>query len=323
MDTSKKLPGSAFEGSIETFIHTLCQKYDWLTLPHAQRIAHAYGNRVSYWVDKPQGQFFGTHLTQAEVDYLVDYEWASCAEDILWRRSKLGSGTVPRTTSISERLCDLAQTNTWSLKKMLSVLYKHWKSISVFSLLSFHNMAAHPIIIAHRGRTSGYLPEHTLAAKAMAYAMNADYLEQDLVMTKDNELVVLHDHFLDRVSNVARIYPNRARPDGRFYAIDFTLDELRKLQLTGGFDVTNNQVVANFPKRFSVWKSTFQIHTFAEEIEFIQGLNQSTGRSVGIYPEIKITLVPSKEGKDISLATLETLKKYGYTKDSLVYVQCF
>jgi len=58
------------------------------------------------------------------------------------------------------------------------------------------------IVIAHRG-ASGYLPEHSIAAKAMAYAMHPDYIEQDVVMTKDNKLVVLHDHYLDRVTNVA------------------------------------------------------------------------------------------------------------------------
>lgn len=52
------------------------------------------------------------------------------------------------------------------------------------------------VVIAHRG-ASGYLPEHSLAAKAMAYAMGVDYIEQDVVMTKDNQLVVLHDHYLD------------------------------------------------------------------------------------------------------------------------------
>ncbi len=50
---------------------------------------------------------------------------------------------------------------------------------------------------------SGDLPEHTLPAKAMAYAQGADYLEQDLVMTKDDHLVVLHDHYLDRATDVA------------------------------------------------------------------------------------------------------------------------
>ena len=69
------------------------------------------------------------------------------------------------------------------------------------------------IVIAHRG-ASGYLPEHTLPAKAMAYAQGADYLEQDLVMTKDDHLVVLHDHsirisILDRVTDVADRFPDR------------------------------------------------------------------------------------------------------------------
>ena len=82
--------------------------------------------------------------------------------------------------------------------------------------------AADKVVIAHRG-ASGYLPEHTLPAKAMAHAQGADYLEQDLVMTKDNELVVLHDHYLDRVTDVAERFPDRARKDGRYYAIDFTL----------------------------------------------------------------------------------------------------
>ena len=58
-----------------------------------------------------------------------------------------------------------------------------------------------PIVIAHRG-ASGYLPEHTLAAKALAYGMGADYLEQDVVLTKDNHPIVLHDIHLDAVTDV-------------------------------------------------------------------------------------------------------------------------
>ena len=76
-----------------------------------------------------------------------------------------------------------------------------------------------PVIIAHRG-ASGHLPEHTLAGKALAYAMGADYLEQDVVATRDDKLVVLHDIHLDRVTDVARRFPARARADGRFYARD-------------------------------------------------------------------------------------------------------
>lgn len=95
------------------------------------------------------------------------------------------------------------------------------------SALCFSATAADKMVIAHCG-ASGYLPEHTLPAKAMAYAQGADYLEQDLVMTKDDRLVVLHDHYLDRVTDVAQRFPQRARKDGRFYAIDFTWTRLSR-----------------------------------------------------------------------------------------------
>ncbi len=191
-------------------------------------------------------------------------------------------------------------------------------------LLAGQAMAAEKkMVIAHRG-ASGYLPEHTLPAKAMAYAQGADYLEQDLVMTKDDQLVVLHDHYLDRVTDVAERFPHRARKDGRFYAIDFTLDEIRSLKFTEGFDLENGKKVQLFPGRFPMGKSEFRIHTFAEEIEFVQGLNHSTGKNIGIYPEIKAPWFHHQEGKDIAAKTLEVLKKYGYTsKQDNVYLQCF
>ncbi|MDP1340797.1 glycerophosphodiester phosphodiesterase family protein, partial [Klebsiella variicola] len=78
------------------------------------------------------------------------------------------------------------------------------------------------LVIAPRG-ASGFLPELTLPAKALASALGAYYLEQDLVLTNDDRLVVLHDHYLARVTDVAQRFPQRARHEGRFYAIDFTL----------------------------------------------------------------------------------------------------
>src|SRR5699024_3015541 len=98
------------------------------------------------------------------------------------------------------------------------------------------------IVIAHRG-ASGYLPEHTLPAKAMAYAQGADYLEQDLVMTKDDNLAVLHDHYLDRVTDVADRFPDRARKDGRYYAIDFTLYDIETLRVSAGFVIESGKKV--------------------------------------------------------------------------------
>lgn len=185
------------------------------------------------------------------------------------------------------------------------------------------NSIAEPIVIAHRG-ASGYLPEHTLAAKAMAVAQGADYVEQDVVMTKDSQLIVLHDLYLDRVSDVAKKFPGRHRNDGRFYVVDFTLAEIRTLQLSEVFETNGGKQQAIYSNRFPLWKSNFKVHTLAEEIELIQGLNRSMNKDVGIYPEIKSPWFFRKEGKDISLAVLETLKTYGYTKkDSKVYLQSF
>ena len=179
------------------------------------------------------------------------------------------------------------------------------------------------VVIAHRG-ASGYLPEHTLPAKAMAFAQGADYLEQDLVMTKDDQLVVLHDHYLDRVTDVADRFPDRARKDGRYYAIDFTLAEIKSLKFSEGFTVENGKKVQTFPGRFPMGKSDFRVHTFEEEIEFIQGLNHSTGKNIGLYPEIKAPWFHHQEGKDIATRVLEVLKKYGYTKKTdKIYLQCF
>ena len=179
------------------------------------------------------------------------------------------------------------------------------------------------LVIAHRG-ASGYLPEHTLPAKAMAYAQGADFLEQDLVLTKDDRLVVLHDHYLDRVTDVADRFPQRARKDGRFYAIDFTLDEIRSLSFTEGFTLQEGKKMQAWPGRFPGGKSTFRIHTFEEEIEFIQGLNHSTGKDIGIYTEIKAPWFHHQEGKDIATQVLQVLKRYGYSsKQDNVWLQCF
>ena len=106
------------------------------------------------------------------------------------------------------------------------------------------------LVIAHRG-ASGYLPEHTLPAKALAYAQGADFLEQDLVMTKDDRLLVLHDRYLDRVTDVATRFPQRARKDGRFYAIDFTLAEIRSLNFTEAFTLQDGQKVQTLAGAFS------------------------------------------------------------------------
>ena len=178
-----------------------------------------------------------------------------------------------------------------------------------------------PLVIAHRG-ASGYLPEHTLAAKAYAHALGADFLEQDIVLTKDDVPVVLHDIYLDTVTDVAKRFPARKRADGRYYALDLTLAELKELRVTERFNVKTGVPV--FAKRFPAEQSEFHISTLEEELQFIQGLNRSTGRTVGIYPEIKQPKWHREQGRDISRIVLPILARYGYaTKADACFLQCF
>lgn len=180
---------------------------------------------------------------------------------------------------------------------------------------------AQPLVIAHRG-ASGYVPEHTLEAKAMAHAMGADYLEQDVVLSKDDVPVVLHDIHVDAVSDATTRFPERKRADGRFYALDFTLAELKQLCLHERVDHKTGKQA--YPGRFPMNRGNFQIVTLDEELEFIAGLNRSTGRVAGIYPEIKQPEWHRKEGRDISRIVLKVLAKHGYaTKADACYLQCF
>ena len=176
-------------------------------------------------------------------------------------------------------------------------------------------------VIAHRG-ASGYLPEHTLAAKSMAYAMHPDFLEQDLVLSKDDVPIVIHDIHLETVTDVAQKFPNKKRENGRFYVIDFTYDELLQLNVSERFDAESGNAV--FKDRYPLWKSKFKLHSLQDEIELIQGLNKSTGNNIGIYPEIKAPAFHVKEGKDISSIVLKILSDYGYkTKKDKCILQCF
>jgi glycerophosphoryl diester phosphodiesterase len=177
------------------------------------------------------------------------------------------------------------------------------------------------IVIAHRG-ASGYLPEHTLPAIAMAHAQGADYLEQDVVLSKDGVPVVLHDIHIDTVTDVARRFPDRKRADGRYYAIDFTLAELKQLSVSERFDPRTGQAV--FGARFPLGASSFQIPTLEEELQMVRGLNRSTGREAGVYPEIKDPAWHREQGQDVSRKVLEVLARNGYrTRADKVYLQCF
>jgi glycerophosphoryl diester phosphodiesterase len=167
-----------------------------------------------------------------------------------------------------------------------------------------------PLVIAHRG-ASGYLPEGTLPAKALAAGMGADYVEHDVVMTRDDRLLVNHDLWLDNVSDVAERFPGRQREDGHFYVIDFDLDEILTLAVTERFNIVDGRQVPAFPDRFPLWKSDFRFHTLESEIEFLQGLRHSWGRDVGIFCELKSPWWHEQEGRDLPAAVYDVLARYG------------
>jgi glycerophosphoryl diester phosphodiesterase len=182
-------------------------------------------------------------------------------------------------------------------------------------------MTQQPIVIAHRG-ASGYLPEHTLAAKALAHGLGADFLEQDVVATRDSKLVVLHDLYLDDVSDVALRFPGRQRDDGRHYVVDFDLAELRTLTL---FERrAPGTSIAKYPSRFPAETGLFGVATLADELRLVHGLNRSTGRRVGIYPEIKDPDWHRRHGIDLAKLLLAELRAFGYSNaEAPAFVQCF
>jgi len=176
------------------------------------------------------------------------------------------------------------------------------------------------IVIAHRG-ASGYLPEHTLEAYAMAYALGADFIETDLVLTKDGVFVCIHDIYLEYTTNVKEVFPNRARKDKHWYVADFSLDEIKQLNV---HERTRANGIAYFPSRFPLSFSKFEVPTFTEMIELIRGLNKSIGRNVGIYPEIKKPSWHTQQGLPMEEALLEILNRYDYNgRSAKVFIQCF
>jgi len=181
-----------------------------------------------------------------------------------------------------------------------------------------------PIIIAHRG-ASGYLPEHTLAAKALAHAMGADFLEQDVVLTKDGTPIVLHDIHLESTTDVEQRFPDRSRDDDRYYAIDFTMEEIRQLRVHERSQRNRaGEKVAVYPSRFPLGPGSCGVPTLAEEIEFISGLDHSRNRRTGLYIELKSPNWHLSQGYNIAEAIMAVLDKTGYAqRKDQVFLQCF
>ncbi len=172
-------------------------------------------------------------------------------------------------------------------------------AVSLVSVLA----AAKPVVIGHRG-ACGYVPEHTLAGYALGHNMGADYVEPDVVLTRDAVPIVLHDIKLDATSNVAVVFPKRGRADG-FYAIDFTLAEIKMLRVGERREPEGSPV---FPERFPSTTQMFEIPTLAEVVALVDGMNKSTGRRVGLYVEIKEAAFHQKEGLDAVQPVFDVLK---------------
>lgn len=165
-----------------------------------------------------------------------------------------------------------------------------------------------PLVLAHRG-ASGHLPEHTLAAYTLAWSMGADYLEPDVVLTKDGVAICAHDISMERVTDVAERFPDRAREDGKWYWIDFTSDEVRTLR------VTYKGVGGAVP-------------TFEEFLRLVDTLNEiggQDGRSrVGVIPEPKQPAFHREHGQNVERVVWLELSKHGYrTSDDPAILQWF
>ncbi|HYW03538.1 MAG TPA: glycerophosphodiester phosphodiesterase family protein [Gammaproteobacteria bacterium] len=167
-------------------------------------------------------------------------------------------------------------------------------------------------VIAHRG-ASGYLPEHTLAAYAMAHAMGADFLEPDLVMTRDGVLIARHDVILEDTTDVAAVFPARRRADGHWYAVDLDLAEIRGLQARERTE-----------HRFRRDSHGFPVPTFEELLQLVAELNRLTGRRTGVYPETKQPGFHRAAGLPMEEPLLALLESYGYHDAAdPVFVQSF
>jgi glycerophosphoryl diester phosphodiesterase len=172
-------------------------------------------------------------------------------------------------------------------------------SLAVLATLTVADYAADgmkaPFVVAHRG-ASAYAPEHTAEAYRLALEQGAEYVEQDVSLTKDGVLVCSHDPSLERVTNVEDVFPDRftevttnGRTTKRWFIEDFTLAEIKRLDAGVWFDA-----------RFAGQR----VLTFQEAIDQIKG-------RAGLFPEIKTPARVHAKGLDPEQAIADVLKKNG------------
>lgn len=194
----------------------------------------------------------------------------------------------------------------------------------VMTLLATSDVAAQPQVIAHRG-ASGYLPEHTLAAYSLAVFQGADYIEPDLVMTRDGHLIVRHDNQLDLTTDVASHnefagYRTTKCVDGRqltgWFSEDFTLAEIKQLRA-----IERIPDIRPANQRFD---GEFEVLTLAEVLQLIKALEPIVGRRIGIYPETKHPGYFQQNSLPMEEILVKQLHAAGYqSADDPVFIQSF
>ncbi|KKC24816.1 glycerophosphodiester phosphodiesterase [Sphingomonas sp. SRS2] len=178
---------------------------------------------------------------------------------------------------------------------------------------------AQPIVIAHRG-ASGARPEHSLPAYKLAIEQGADFIEPDLVMTKDNVLVVRHENEISGTTNIAD-HPEFAdrrttktidgKPVVGWFTEDFTLAELKTLRA--------RERLPQLRPANAGWLDE-NILTFDEALALVR----TAGRPVGIYPETKHPSYFAAIGKPMERALIDALTRAGFTRaDDPVFIQSF
>ena len=178
-----------------------------------------------------------------------------------------------------------------------------------------------PLVIGHRG-ASGYRPDHTLESYKLAIDMGADFIEPDLVATKDGVLVARHEPNITGTTDVAPRPEYASRKTTKnvdgvneegWFVSDFTLAELKTLR-----------AVQPLSDRDQSYNGKFQIPTFEEVLDLAKAEGTKAGRTVGVYPETKHPTYHAKLGLPLEDRLLAVLAKYGYTtKASPVIVQSF
>jgi glycerophosphoryl diester phosphodiesterase len=197
------------------------------------------------------------------------------------------------------------------------------------------SLAARPIIIGHRG-ASGYVPEHTLASYFIAIQLGADYVEPDLVMTRDGVLVARHENEIGGTTDVAQ-HPEFATRrttkviDGRsitgWFTEDFTLAELKTLRA--------RERIADLRPGNARFDGRFQIPTLEEILALVHGveeqrdmlaqqLGQPAPGHIGVYPETKHPTYFAGIGLPMEQALVHVLERHGYRgRHGLAYIQSF